>query len=123
MLITGDIDNNVHPANTYRLVDALIKANKRFDFMILPGLRHPYTSEAAYVNQRRADYFCRYLLGSHRGVGGYRGAQSGTAADGAPGTVATSNASGRCRNAWPTNSQAFSPAVTGRMSSPVKTSR
>lgn len=63
MLVTGDIDNNVHPANTYRLADALIKANKRFDFMILPGLRHPYTSEAAYVNQRRAEYFCRYLLG------------------------------------------------------------
>jgi dipeptidyl-peptidase 4 len=64
MLVTGDIDNNVHPANTFRMADALIKANKRFDFMILPGLRHPYTSEAAYVNQRRADYFCRYLLGT-----------------------------------------------------------
>lgn len=63
MLTTGDIDNNVHPANTLRMADALIKANKRFDFMILPGLRHPYTSEAAYVNQRRAEYFCRYLLG------------------------------------------------------------
>jgi dipeptidyl-peptidase 4 len=63
MLVTGDIDNNVHPANTYRLADALIKANKRFDFMILPGIRHPYTSDAAYVNQRRAEYFCRYLLG------------------------------------------------------------
>ena len=33
LLITGDIDNNVHPSNTYRLADALIKANKRFDFM------------------------------------------------------------------------------------------
>ena len=63
MLVTGDIDNNVHPSNTYRLADALIKANKRFDFMILPGVRHPYTSVAAYVNQRRAEYFCRYLLG------------------------------------------------------------
>jgi len=63
MLVTGDIDNNVHPANTYRLADALIKANKRFDVMILPGIRHPYTSVAAYVNQRRAEYFCRYLLG------------------------------------------------------------
>ena len=37
MLSTGDIDNNVHPANTYRLADALIKANKRFDFVVLPG--------------------------------------------------------------------------------------
>src|SRR5262245_10574035 len=32
LLMTGDIDNNVHPSNTYRVVDALIKANKRFDF-------------------------------------------------------------------------------------------
>jgi dipeptidyl-peptidase-4 len=63
MLVTGDIDNNVHPANTLRLANALIKANKRFDFMILPGMRHPYTGDAAYVNQRRAEYFCRYLLG------------------------------------------------------------
>jgi dipeptidyl aminopeptidase/acylaminoacyl peptidase len=63
MLVTGDIDNNVHPANTYRLADALIKANKRFDFMIIPGKRHAYTDAGPYVNQRRAEYFCRYLLG------------------------------------------------------------
>jgi dipeptidyl-peptidase 4 len=64
MLVTGDIDNNVHPANTYRLADALIKANKRFDFLILPGQRHGYAAAGPYVNQRRADYFCRYLLGN-----------------------------------------------------------
>ena len=40
LLETGDMDNNVHPANTIRLVNALIKANKRFDFMILPGKPH-----------------------------------------------------------------------------------
>ncbi|HUK18149.1 MAG TPA: prolyl oligopeptidase family serine peptidase [Bryobacteraceae bacterium] len=37
LLSTGDIDNNVHPSNTYRLVDALIRANKRFDMIVLPG--------------------------------------------------------------------------------------
>ncbi|MBD0288813.1 MAG: DPP IV N-terminal domain-containing protein, partial [Flavisolibacter sp.] len=37
LLFHGDIDNNVHPANTIRMVNALIKANKRFDLMILPG--------------------------------------------------------------------------------------
>jgi dipeptidyl-peptidase-4 len=63
MLVTGDIDNNVHPSNTYRLADALIKANKRFDFMVLPGKRHAYVDDGPYVNQRRAEYFCRYLLG------------------------------------------------------------
>jgi len=63
MLSTGDIDNNVHPANTLRLVDALIKANKRFDFVVLPGQRHSYGSASAYFNAVRADYFCRWLLG------------------------------------------------------------
>ena len=63
MLITGDIDNNVHPANTYRLADALIKANKRFDMFVLPGVRHSYQPVAAYVNWLRGDYFARHLLG------------------------------------------------------------
>ena len=53
----------MHPSNTYRLADALIKANKRFDFMLLPGQRHSYAPEADYVTWRRADYFCKYLLG------------------------------------------------------------
>ena len=64
MLITGDIDNNVHPANTYRLADALIKANKRFDMFVLPGVRHSFQPVAAYVNWLRGDYFSRHLLGS-----------------------------------------------------------
>jgi dipeptidyl aminopeptidase/acylaminoacyl peptidase len=64
MLITGDIDNNVHPAATYRLADALIKANKRFDMFVLPGVRHSFTSVSAYVNWLRGDYFARHLLGS-----------------------------------------------------------
>jgi dipeptidyl-peptidase 4 len=62
-LITGDIDNNVHPANTYRMADALIKANKRFDFYLITGQRHSYGTMGAYVNMIRADYFCKYLLG------------------------------------------------------------
>lgn len=40
LLITGDIDRNVPPASTYRMADALIKANKRFDMFILPGKDH-----------------------------------------------------------------------------------
>ena len=63
MLITGDIDNNVHPTNTYRLADALIKANKRFDMFVLPGVRHSYQPVAGYVNWLRGDYFARHLLG------------------------------------------------------------
>ncbi len=64
LLITGDIDNNVHPANTLRVADALIKANKRFDFIILPGQRHGYTTDGDYVYWRRIDYFSQWLLGA-----------------------------------------------------------
>jgi len=64
MLTTGDMDNNVHMANTMRLAEALIKANKRFDMFVFPGLRHSYLPDAEYVFWMRANYFCRWLLGS-----------------------------------------------------------
>ena len=63
MLVTGDIDNNVHPANTIRVVDALIKANKRFDFLMLPGQRHSYGDMNEYFFYRMADYYSEWLLG------------------------------------------------------------
>jgi dipeptidyl-peptidase 4 len=63
MLTTGDYDNNVHPANTMRLADALIRANKRFDMMIFPGMPHAYGRDQDYCNWIRADYFCKWLLG------------------------------------------------------------
>jgi dipeptidyl-peptidase 4 len=63
MLTTGDIDNNVHPANTIRMANALIRANKRFDFMILPGQRHPYTDMSEYFFWLLADYYSKWLLG------------------------------------------------------------
>lgn len=64
MLTTGDMDNNVHMANTMRLANALIKADKRFDMFVFPGLRHSYMPEAEYVFWMRANYFCRWLLGA-----------------------------------------------------------
>ena len=63
LITTGDIDNNVHPANTLRLAQALIRANKRFDFFIFPGERHGYRKFADYWAWLRADYFAKYLLG------------------------------------------------------------
>jgi dipeptidyl-peptidase 4 len=42
LLTTGDIDNNVHHANTLRMAEALIRANKRFDYFVFPGQRHGY---------------------------------------------------------------------------------
>ena len=65
MLTTGDIDNNVHPGNTIRVVNALIKANKRFDLVLLPGQRHGYAEMQEYFFWRMADYFSRYLIGDH----------------------------------------------------------
>lgn len=66
LLSTGDIDNNVHPANTIRMVDALIKANKRFDFMLLPEQRHSYGSMTEYFFWKMGEYFAEYLLGDYR---------------------------------------------------------
>jgi dipeptidyl-peptidase-4 len=62
LLVHGDMDNNVHPANTIRLVDALIKANKRFDMLILPGKAHAFANYQPYFTQRMWEYFAEYLL-------------------------------------------------------------
>ena len=63
LLMHGDIDNNVHPAGTFRVIDALIRANKRFDFHIIPGKRHGFADAGDWVNVIRADYFAKHLLG------------------------------------------------------------
>ena len=63
MLVHGDIDNNVHPANTIRVVNALIRANKRFDMLILPGQRHGFGDMNEYFFWRMADYYAEWLIG------------------------------------------------------------
>lgn len=63
LIVTGDIDNNVHPTNSIRLVNALIKANKRFDFLLLPGQRHGFGDMTEYFFWKMADYFSEHLLG------------------------------------------------------------
>ena len=63
MLSHGDIDNNVHPANTIRMANALIKANKRFDLVLLPGQRHGYGDMTEYFFWQMGDYFSKWLLG------------------------------------------------------------
>ncbi|NCW11884.1 MAG: S9 family peptidase [Chitinophagia bacterium] len=63
LLIHGEIDNNVHPSNTIRVVNALIKSNKRFDMLILPTQRHGFGDMSEYWFWRTADYFSKYLLG------------------------------------------------------------
>ena len=66
LLTHGDIDNNVHPGNTLRVVDALVKANKRFDFMMLPGQRHAFGNATAYFDRMMWYYFAEHLLGDYR---------------------------------------------------------
>jgi dipeptidyl aminopeptidase/acylaminoacyl peptidase len=66
LLVHGDIDNNVHPGNTLRVADALIKANKRFDFMMLPGQRHGFGNATAYFDRMMWYYFAEHLLGDYR---------------------------------------------------------
>lgn len=65
LLVHGDMDNNVHPGNTIRLVDALIKANKRFDMMMLPGRAHGFGPSQPYFDRMRMEYFAEHLMGDY----------------------------------------------------------
>jgi hypothetical protein len=61
LLIVGELDNNVPPESTYRLCDALIKAGKDFDLLVVPGAGHG--SGGPYGARRSQDFFVRHLLG------------------------------------------------------------
>jgi dipeptidyl-peptidase-4 len=63
LLAHGTMDNNVPPYNPYLVVDALIKANKDFDLLMLPNQAHGYGAESSYMMRRRWDYFVKNLLG------------------------------------------------------------
>ncbi len=63
LLVHGEIDENVHPANTMRVVDALIRAKKRFDMLLLPTQRHGFGDMNEYWFWRTADYFTQHLIG------------------------------------------------------------
>ena len=66
MLVHGDIDNNVNPANTIRVVNDLIKAHKRFELVILPGQRHGFGDMNDYFFWKMADWYSRWLIGDKR---------------------------------------------------------
>ncbi len=61
MLILGELDNNVDPSSTLQVVDELIKQNKEFEFVMLPGVRH--TLGGDYGERKRRDFFVKHLLG------------------------------------------------------------
>jgi dipeptidyl aminopeptidase/acylaminoacyl peptidase/uncharacterized protein (DUF885 family) len=62
LLIVGEVDSNVPPESTYRLCDALIRANKDFDFLMVPNANHGMGG--AYGQRKMNDFFVRHLLGS-----------------------------------------------------------
>ncbi|BCT92117.1 dipeptidyl peptidase IV [Lysobacter helvus] len=64
LLIHGLMDDNVPPSSTLLVVDALIKANKDFDLLLLPNARHGYGEYSLYVMRKRWDYFVDHLLGA-----------------------------------------------------------
>lgn len=60
MLVVGEMDDNVDPASTMQVVNALIKANKDFDLLVIPGARH--TMGDAYGEHKRYDFFVEHLM-------------------------------------------------------------
>ncbi len=62
LLICGDMDNTAFPALTLQLADALIRANKTFDLLVLPNRTHSYFVDEPYVMRRVWDYFVEHLL-------------------------------------------------------------
>ncbi|AEI51346.1 S9 family peptidase [Runella slithyformis] len=61
LLMVGEVDDNVDPASTMQLVNALIKSNKDFDFLMVPNMAHSTGGE--YGERKRRDFFVRHLLG------------------------------------------------------------
>jgi len=61
MLIVGELDRNVPPESTYRLVDALVRENKDFEFVLIPGGGHG--DGGRHGDRRRKDFFREHLLG------------------------------------------------------------
>ncbi|MDX1586074.1 MAG: DPP IV N-terminal domain-containing protein [Balneolaceae bacterium] len=66
LLVHGTIDDNVHPGNTIRMANALIKQGKRFDLMMLPGQRHGFGEYTPYFERMMWYYFAEHLLGDYR---------------------------------------------------------
>jgi len=64
MLVHGTMDDNVPPSNTLLVVDALIKANRNFDLLMIPNAHHGYGEATPYATRRRWDYFVQYLAGN-----------------------------------------------------------
>jgi dipeptidyl aminopeptidase/acylaminoacyl peptidase len=68
LLIVGELDTNVDPASTLQVASALLKANKNFDFLMIPGAEHNAGRGGAFADygeRKRFDFFVRHLLGQN----------------------------------------------------------
>lgn len=61
LLILGELDDNVDPSSTMQVINQLIKANKNFDFLMVPGMKHSLGGD--YGEHKRRDFFVKHLLG------------------------------------------------------------
>jgi len=62
LLLVGEVDRNVDPASTMQVAAALVRANKDFELLVMPGVGHGAASHP-YANRRQKDFFVRHLLG------------------------------------------------------------
>jgi dipeptidyl aminopeptidase/acylaminoacyl peptidase len=65
LLIVGELDRNVDPASTLQVAQALVKAGKDFELLVLPGEGHG-AAETPYGSRRRTEFLLRHLLGEER---------------------------------------------------------
>jgi Prolyl oligopeptidase family len=67
LLVVGELDTNVDPSSTMQVVNQLIKHNKNFDLLVVPGANHSAgrgtDPTAPYGDHKRFDFFVRHLLG------------------------------------------------------------
>lgn len=64
LLVHGGLDDNVNPSATFKMAEALVKADKEFDLLILPSQRHGYRGETSrYFTKKRWNYFVEHLAG------------------------------------------------------------
>ena len=61
MLVVGELDDNVDPASTMQVADALIRAGKDFELVVLPGVHH--SMGESFGEHKRFDFFVRNLMG------------------------------------------------------------
>jgi dipeptidyl aminopeptidase/acylaminoacyl peptidase len=63
LLVVPELDTNTDPSNTYQVANALIKANKKFELVMIPGAEHGAGAQHSYYERLLQDFFVHHLLG------------------------------------------------------------